>query len=347
MRVVNGMRRVRSWTKVCVVVFVTLLASVALGETCTTQSAMTAADRDALVSAARGLAEKIQTGDAEGVRAAMVAEYAKDFAAIQNAVASASAKVKGGTLIVEQVYLLDGSDLKRGADGAPSNAEFLCSLNRSIAEADFSIPSLPPGKYGFAIVEAQGVAAPWRLSFLLRQDGGKWVMAGFYPTAMTAAGHDGLWYWTQARTMAKSKELWNAWLYYGQAENLLKPAGFIQSTHLEKLRSEKEGATPPAASQGVSADVPLVVKGKDGVDYYFTGVGTDDSLAKDKIDVMAKLKVDAIGDPVAARKRNMNAMSALLAAYPEMRKGFHGVWIFAEVPGQNSFPTEQAMTEIP
>ena len=173
------------------------------------------------------------------------------------------------------------------------------------------------------------------------------MMAGFYPTAMTAAGHDGLWYWTQARTMAKSKELWNAWLYYGQAENLLKPAGFIQSTHLEKLRSEKEGATPPAASQGVSAEVPLVVKGKDGVDYTFTGVGTDDSLAKDKIDVMAKLKVDAIGDPIAARKRNMNAMSALLAAYPEMRKGFHGVWIFAEVPGQNPFPTEQAMTEIP
>jgi len=39
-------------------------------------------------------------------------------------------------------------------------------------------------------------------------------------------------------------------------------------------------------------------------------------------------------------------MVALLAAYPEMRKPFHGVWIFAEVPGQNPFVTEQAMSEI-
>jgi len=164
---------------------------------------------------------------------------------------------------------------------------------------------------------------------------------------MTAAGHDGLWYWTQARAMLKGKEQWNAWLYFQQAENLLSPVNFVQSTHMEKLKSETTAAAPPAVSQGVSADVPLVVKGKDGVDYYFTGMGTDDSLAKDKIDVTARLKVAAIGDPVAARKRNANAMSALLSAYPEMRKGFHGVWIFAEAPGQNPFATEEAMTEIP
>ncbi|PWT82928.1 MAG: hypothetical protein C5B58_07375 [Acidobacteria bacterium] len=327
---------------------VLLVSGAAWGETCTTQSAMTATDRDALVSASRGLAEKIQAGDAEAVHGLTVPEFAKDFGAIQGAVASASAKVKAATLIVEQVYLLDGSDLKRSADGSAPNSEFLCSLNRSIAEADFLIPSLAPGKYGFAIVEGQGVvAAQWRLSFLLRQEGEKWLMAGFYPAPMTAAGHDGLWYWTQARAMQKNKELWNAWLYYQQAENLLTPVNFIQSTHLEKLRSETAASVPPAASQGVSADVPLVVKGKDGTDYYFTGLGTDDSLAKDKVDVTVKLKVDAIADPAAARKRNLNAMSALLSAYPEMRKGFHGVWVFAEAPGQNPFASEETMAAIP
>jgi len=324
-----------------------VVVSAAWGESCTTQSAMTGTDRDALVGVARGLAEKIQAGDAEGVRAATVPEYAKDFGSVQSAVASTSAKVKGATLAVEQVYLLDGSDLKRTKEGAAPNSEFLCSLNHSVAEADFLIPSLPPGKYGFAIVEAQGLAAPWRLSFLLQQEAGKWMMAGFYPTAMTAAGHDGLWYWTQARAMAKGKEQWNAWLYYRQAESLLTPVGFVQSTHLEKLRSETTSATPPAASEGVSAEAPLVVKGKDGVDYSFIGMSTDDSLAKEKVDVTARLKVDAIGDPVAARKRNTNAMSALLSAYPEMRKGFHGVWIFAEAPGQNPFATEESMSDIP
>jgi hypothetical protein len=342
-------RDMGSWSRICsfVLAGIFLLPGVALSETCTTQSAMTATDRDALVNVSRTLAEKIQAGDAEAVHGLTVAEFAKDFGAIQGAVASTSTKVKGATLIVEQVYLLDASDLKRSPDGSAANAEFLCSLNHSIAEADFLIPSLNPGKYGFAIVEAQGIPAPWRLPFLLRQEGGKWLMSGLYPGPMTAAGHDGLWYWTQAREMQKSKEQWNAWLYYQQAANLLAPASFIQSTHLEKLKSETSAAAPPAASQGISADVPLVVKGKDGTDYYFTGLGTDDSMAKDKIDVTAKLKVDAIGDPAAARKRNLNAMSALLSAYPEMRKGFHGVWVFAESAGQNPFASEETMSAIP
>ena len=99
----------------------------------------------------------------------------------------------------------------------------------------------------------------------------------------------------------EEKEQWNAWLYYQQAEDLLNPANFIQSTHLEKLKAETSAAAPPALSEGVSAEAPLVVKGADGVEYHFTGLGVDDSLAKDKIDVMAHLKVDQIGDPVAAR----------------------------------------------
>ncbi|HMG03180.1 MAG TPA: hypothetical protein VK596_08595 [Edaphobacter sp.] len=324
----------------------TLACGAARGEKCTTQSAMTDSDRNALASAARGMAEKVQANDAAGLQAITIAEYAHNFGAIQNAVADASAKVKGAALVVDQVYLLDASDLKLGSDGKPSNAQFLCTLNRSIAEADFSIPSLPAGKYGFAVLEARGVAAPWRLSFLMQQVQGQWQMAGFYPRAVTAAGHDGLWYWTEARTMAKNKQQWSAWLYYQQAEVLLNPSGLIQSTHLEKLRNEQSAAAPPALSSGISPESPLVVKGADGAEYHFTGLRVDDSLAKDKIDVLAHLKVDQLGDAVAARKRNTDAMSALVAAYPELRKSFHGVWILSEVPGQSPYATEQAMNEI-
>jgi hypothetical protein len=255
-------------------------------------------------------------------------------------------KVKGGTPTVEQVYLLDGTQLKRAADGSMPDAQFFCSLNKSMAEADFVISGLDPGRYGFVMVDVADVSSPWRLSFLLRQDQGQWTMAGFYPKPLTAAGHDGLWYWTQARTMTAQKERWNAWLFYQQAESLLQPAIFVQSTHLEKLKTEASAAAPPALSEGVTPEAPLVVKGPDGVEYHFTALGVDDSLAKDKIDIAAHLKVDQIGDPVAARKRNLDAMVALLTAYPEMRKPFHGVWIVADVPGQNPFATEQAMSEI-
>jgi hypothetical protein len=331
---------------VALLAVVLLAQGVARAETCVTQSAMTAVEREALAAAARSLAAKVQAGDASGLRAATVPEYAKDFSGIGDVVASTAPKLKGGTLTVEQVYVLDASQLKRAADGSALDAQFFCSLNHSMTEADFLIPGLIPGKYGFAIVDVTNTPMPWRLSFLLRQDPGGWAMAGFYPKPMMAAGHDGLWYWTQARTMAAHKEHWNAWLYYQQAESLLRPTNFIQSTHLEKLHTEQAAAMPPTVSDGVGPDNPLVVKGADGAEYRFTGLGVDDSLAKDKVDIMAHLKVDQVGDPVAARKRNSDAMGALLAAYPEMRKPFHGVWVFAEEAGKNPFATEQPMEEI-
>jgi len=247
---------------------------------------------------------------------------------------------------VEQVYLLEASDLKKNADGSAPDAQFFCSLNKSTMEADFLIPGLPPGKYAFAIVTDAGGAMPWRLSFLVRQDAGKWLLAGFYPKPMTAAGHDGLWYWTQARDLTKQKQPWNAWLYYQAAQTLLRPADFVLSTHLDKLKSEAAAAAPPALSDGISVEAPLVVKGADGAEYHFTSLGVDDSLAQNSIDVVAHLKVDELGDPAAARKRNSDAMSALLAAHPELRKLFHGVWIYTDATGMSPFATEQPMAEI-
>lgn len=324
-----------------------LLSGVCGAEVCTTQSQMTATERDGLSATAKSLAEKVQAGDAAGLRAATIPELVKDFGGVEAVVSQTATKLKGAVLTVTQVYLLDGSELKRGADGSVPDAQFFCTLNKTIAEVDFLIPALPPGRYGFAIVESEGAAAgPWRLSFLMRQEQGRWAMAGLYPKPMLAAGHDGLWYWTQARQMAKAKEQWSAWLYYQQAEALLRPANFVQSTHLEKLRAEQSATAPPALSDGVTPESPLVVKGPDGVEYHFTGLSVDDSLGKDKVDVIAHLKVEQMGDPAVARKRSADAMRALVAAYPELRKAFHGVWIFAEVPGQNPYPSEQAMSEI-
>lgn len=322
-----------------------LFGGVASAEVCTTQSQMTAADRDALAAAGRDLATKVQAGDVRGLQAATVAEYAKDFSGIGDVVGSTASKLKGGTIAVEQVYLLDGSQMKRNADGSAAEAQFFCSLNKSVAEVDFLIPGLLPGRYGFVMVKVQD-ASPWQLSFLLRQDQGRWAMAGFYPKALTAAGHDGLWYWTQARAMTAQKEPWNAWLYYQQAQALLQPTGFVQSSHLEKLKNEQSAAAPPALSEGISTDAPLVVKGAGGAEYRFIGLGVDDSLGAAKIDVVAHLKVDELGDATAAKKRNADAASALLAAYPELRKAFHGVWIFAVATGQNPYATEEAMSEI-
>jgi hypothetical protein len=346
---------------------------IARAETCTTQSGLSDAERNGLADAARGLAAKVQANDAAGLRVSSVAEVAKDFGGLQYLVGNTAPKLAGETATVEQVYLLDAVSLKRNPDGSAPDAQFFCSLNRTTMEADFTISALPPGKYGFAMVNMEAAAgaaadaaktAPWRLSFLMRQEpagqaGAVWLLAGFYPRPTTAAGHDGLWYWTEARQMAKDKQPWSAWLYYQAAAKLLQPADFVVSTHLDKLRTEAAAAAPPALSEGVSIDAPLVVTGADGTEYHFTALGVDDSLGQSSLDVAAHLHIDAPADaatataaaaakldPAAARKRNSDAMSALLAAYPELRTPFHGVWMYAETAGQPPFATEQPMAEI-
>ena len=92
-------------------------------------------------------------------------------------------------------------------------------------------------------------------------------MAGLYPKPLDAAGHDGLWYWTQARQLIASKQPWSAWLYLQEAQQLLQPAGFVSSTHLDKLGAELSTAAPPAARSLTSGRTPLVVKspGRPGV----------------------------------------------------------------------------------
>src|SRR5271156_6540760 len=196
-----------------------LAAQLAAGESCTTQSEMAAADRDRLVATALVLAQKVQANDVEGLRALALPEYDKNPGPMTNLVASVSPKLKDAALVVEQVYLLDASGLGSGVDGKPADAEFFCSLNQSSAAADFLIPGLPAGRYGFVIVHAASVKAPWSLSFLLRQERG-WSMAGFYPKPLTAAGHNGLWYWREARELAKQGQRWNAYLFYRESQTL-------------------------------------------------------------------------------------------------------------------------------
>jgi hypothetical protein len=330
------------------------------GEVCTTQSQMKPADRDAVAVAARTLSAKVQANDIAGLRQQSVPEFARDYTAMTSLVANTAARIASEPLAVEQVYLLDATNLKTLGEGTNQDAQFFCSLNNSIAEATFSIPALPPGRYAFAQVLAQSARSPWGLSFLLRQDAaGAWALAGFYPKALTAAGHDGLWYWTQAREQVKARRLWTAYLFYQEAQALLQPVGFVGSTHLDKLRKEATDSAPPALSAGIGPDMPLVVKAQNGAEFRFTSFTNDDSLGGDKLYVVVHLAAEPAPDAppaggkaapkavtVSPAERNNGAMAALLAAYPELRASFGGVWVFAEVPGKSPFVTEQSMAEI-
>ena len=171
-------------------------------------------------------------------------------------------------------------------------------------------------------------------------------MAGFYPHARTVAGHDGLWYWTTARADAKAGKKWLAWVLYGEADQLLRPANFITSTHLDQLRSERRSNAPGELGEGISPEAPLVIKAKDGSEFRFTSLGSVATEDGRSLNLVLHYRVDSIGDPGSANTRNTAAASALLNAHPELREGFSSVSIFAEAQGQTPFITEQSLGEI-
>lgn len=314
-------------------------------ETCTTQSQMSGSDLNSVASAATNMAGAIQKGDDAALKSLTIAEFQQNFSGIASAVASTAPHLKGAEAQVDGVYLLDASSLQ-AVNGVFPDAQFYCALHTgtsaSASEVEFSIPQLPPGKYSFATVRMED-ATPWQLSFLMRRDDGKWLLAGLYPKPMTADGHDGLWYWKQARTLETQKQGWNAWLYLQEARALMLPANFVSSTHLEKLQTELQSATPAAATNGLSAEAPLVLKAADGAEFRFVEISVDSSLG---LYVAVHMKVESLEDATAARKRNIAAMMALLAAHPELKTAFHGMWVFSEAPGKAPYATELAMADI-
>lgn len=312
----------------------------AWGESCTTQSQMQAGDREGLATAARQIASTMQKGDVTALEGQTVAELQRNFGGVRQAALDLAPELKGDALQVESVYLLDATGLQAGAD-----AQFFCTLNRSQAEVDFAIRGLTAGVYGFAVVQGEG-PSPWRVSLLLRKDTGRWLLAGFFPGATEAAGHDGVWFWKEGRRLAAARQPWSAWLMFGEARTLLLPAPFVQSAHLERLEEDRKAAAPPALSAGVSATTPLVVKGPDGKEYRFTDLGTEPIAGRDKVDLSARVDGEP-GDATVLQGESDGAARALLAAYPELRGTFGGVVIaLATTAGAQPLVTERPMASL-
>jgi hypothetical protein len=310
--------------------------------TCTTQSAMGGDQRQALADTALALATAVKANDTSRVQTMSSSEIASNFDSTTFLIHQTSAAITGSTLRVSQLFLLDAS--KRQA-GDTTVAEFTCTLSGNAGEVDFAIPGLPAGIYAFAVVDALG-DRPWMLPILFQQQGSAWKMAGFYPHARTAAGHDGLWYWTTARADAKAGKHWRAWVLYGLADQLLRPANFVTTTHLDQLRSERHSSAPGELTEGIGPETPLVIKAKDGSEFHFTSISSAATGDDKGLDLVLRYRADSAADTGAAHARNLAAASALLAAHPELREGFAGVSVFADIQGQTPFATEHSLSEI-
>lgn len=310
-------------------------------QSCMTQGKMPASVYSSLSDTALALAAAVKGNDTTKVQAGSISDIASSFAPTAALVGVTASHIAGDTLQVRQIYQLDAHD-RSATDSSP--AEFSCALVGSTAETDFSITGLPPGVYGFVMVEATG-SDPWLLAFLLQQQDAGWKMAGFYPRARTAGGHDGVWYWTTARADLKNQQPWLAWVLYGEADQLLRPANFVTSTNLDKLRSEQRSAAPPELADGISSSSPLVLKAADGSELRLTQIEAA-GAPSGGLSLVLYLQTAGALDAAAAKARATAAAQALLAAHKDLRQGFQDVVVIVG-SGPAAQQIDLKITDIP
>jgi hypothetical protein len=311
-----------------------LLPLQSLAVSCTMQGQMTEAARSDLTQAAKKLAVAVQGGNAAAVRALTIPDVAAHFDSIASSIQQLAPAIAGATITVDALYVLDASDLKTA-----QQTQFFCDSSNAALRVDLSISQLPPGKYALTLVHATGVQKPQQIAFLLMNQGSTWQLAGFFSRPLLLAGHDSVWYWTQARGFAQKHQNWNAYFFLTTAGYLSSPVDFLNSPNSEKLAQEQAAVIP----QGLPGAQPLVVKAN-GQSYSITDLHTDGSLGG--LDLVIRYTATDTSDPVATRARNLDLMKAMLSQHPELREGFHGLWVFADAPSQRPFGIEQSMSDL-
>ena len=315
------------------------LAAPAFAVSCTTQSQMKAQQRTILAQSAQMLAANVKNGNADGVRAQTIPAVASNFGGIANTIHEMNASIQRATLTVDLLYLLDATDLK-----APQDSQFFCGVTGSPLTVSVTIPNLPPGKYALAVLHATGVEHPQQMSMILQNDppnSAVWKLAGFFTKPMTIDGHDGLWFWRQARTYSAKKDDWTAWFYYKQAQLLLQPVDFISSPNLQKLQKETEETQP----SGVPSSTQPVYLNTSAGRLQLTDVHVGDF--NKQMDLIVTYDAPSNLTPVQGREQVVALMKALLQQHPGLATAFHGMWVHASAPGgQTPFALELPMNQI-
>jgi hypothetical protein len=304
---------------------------------CKTQSQMTAAQRDALSSAARTMVSEVQSGDVQGLQARTIPAVAADFSGIAGSVTNLKPTVQQATITIDSLYLLDASTDAPGA----ARTDFFCGT--PVVVLNFT--DLPPGSYALAILHATGVPQPQQISLILAESADhRWMLGGFFSKPMMMAGHDGLWYWATARKYAEKNMKWDAWFYYRTAADFLDPVNFLSSPNLEKLQHEQERVHP----DNLPGPNPLML-GAHGSVFQVTSVDTTTTFGP--LDLEVHYTPDAaqaaqLRDPPTARKQVTDLMADLLALHPDLPAAFHGIWVQADGGSSSLFSLELPMDQV-
>jgi hypothetical protein len=309
---------------------------------CTTQGELQPQDRNAISSIAGRLALAIVGQDFGSLQAALLPAEAGDWAGIHDSVELGAPLVKDGQVQLRNIYLLDAS-----TQTATEDTQFFCSNTTGSLTVTMNMRSLPPGKYAVVLADAVGAPLAGQIGLVMALDttGGApaWKLAGLTVRQGTFDGHDGVWYWSRARELAKPEQAatsgWPAWFAYEAARYLLVPVDFLSSPNLEKLGQEQ------AQIKNSPVDAfPYSLQDGDRT-WKIDAVRLDASLRQPDLAVI--YESTGVSDPAAVRTEAGAVLSAVLKAQPGLRQSFHGLWAVAMKDGKRTPIIELPMAQIP
>lgn len=314
------------------------LPAASYAASCTTQAEMPATDRSALTAAGGRLAEAVLGQDFAGLQGALLTAEAQEWDGIREAVEQAAPLVKGGKAQLQNLYLLDATMLT-----SPQDTQFFCSNANGSLTVTITMRALPPGRYAVVLADAAAAPLGGQMGLILAWDASSapagWKLAGLSVRQGVFDGHDGVWYWSHARDLAKSDQPWSAWFSYEAARLLLLPVDYISSPNLEKLGAEQ------AEIKGSPQDAfPLSLADGDRI-WKIDAVRLDTSLRQPDLGVA--YESTGVTDPAALRTEAIAVMSSLLKAQPGLRQNFHGLWAYSVKDGKRTPVMELPMAQIP
>jgi hypothetical protein len=309
---------------------------------CTTQAALQPQDREALTATAGRLAIAVTQQDYAALKTALLPAVAGDWESIRAAAEQAAPLLKGGQIQLRNIYLLDASSL-----AAPADTQFFCSNATGSLTVTVNMRALPPGRYAVVLADGAGAPLAGQLGFILAWDASgakpEWKLGGFSARPGMLDGHDGVWYWTRARELARTEssknDPWSAWFSYEAARALLLPVDFLASPNLEKLTQEQAQIknSPQDAFPDLLPDGPRTWK--------IVAVHLDPSLLQADLGVL--YESTGVTDPAAQRTEAIAVLTALLRKQPALRDNFHGLWAYAMKDGKPAPILELPMAQIP
>ncbi|HVU46764.1 MAG TPA: hypothetical protein VHD85_11595 [Terracidiphilus sp.] len=311
------------------------LPAAGFAATCAMQDEMHPADQAAIADAGTRLLQAIASQDETTIKATLLPAEANEWGGIQSAVEQAGPIIGGGHLQFRNAFLLDAS-----MQTAPADTDFFCSNASGSMNITLSMRDLPPGRYAVLLADALGSPLAGQVGLVLAWNPtvSQWQLAGLSIRPGALDGHDGVWYWRRARSMATA-DPWTAWYDYDLAAYLQLPFDFISSPNLQKLRQEQERITPAPRNS-----FPLTLPQGDRT-WKVDSVVLDTSLRAPDLAVV--YESTGVTDPAAQRTEATSVLSAFLKVQPGIRANFHGLWAVAAKNGQHTPVMELPMSQIP